>query len=80
MPEFSTGHQHPITKEVNKMSLDIGDIAGTIVGLGVAKEVKKSGILETGEPIVDLAVSLGIGYAAGSLVDNVLDGIFDSDD
>ena len=63
-----------------QMSLDFGDIAGTVVGLGVAKEVKKSRILETGEPIVDLAVSLGVGYGAGNVVDNVLDGLFDSDD
>lgn len=62
------------------MSLDFGDIAGTVVGLDIAKEVKKSHILETGEPLVDLAVSLGVGYVAGNIVDNVLDGLFDSED
>jgi hypothetical protein len=62
------------------MSLDIGDIVGTITGLAVAKEVKKSRLLETGEPIIDVALSLGVGYVAGSIVDSVLDGVFDSDD
>lgn len=62
------------------MGLDFGDIAGTVVGFGVAKEVKKSRILDTGEPLVDAAVSLGVGFAAGSLVDNLFDNLFDSDD
>lgn len=62
------------------MGLDIGDIAGTVVGLGVAKTVKQSRIVDTGEPLVDTLVSLGVGYAAGSVVDDVLDGLFDSDD
>ena len=67
------------------MKLDVGDVAGMVTGAAVSgiatKEARK--VIDTGEPIVDSVLAVGIGLAvggiAGSVVDSVFDGLFGDD-